>query len=207
MQPPTGRQTQSASHVIRARMRIPSRRSDRRPLHPASWLGEMPRKPRRILPDHLYEITLTASYDSDFDSDTVLVRIDNSLTATSTPRDPKTITFDDIRTVFDTPQDPLNSSEADIKACSGCHQPVGGQDGVPVYWVDDVDQPATGTTFYEEVLARIDFNDPVNSLLLTKPSNNHHFGGLREGFEVDNPANRQNYDLFLNWIMEGAPEK
>ena len=28
-----------------------------------------------------------------------------------------------------------------------------------------------------------------------------------EGFEIDNPANRQNYDLFLNWIMEGAPEK
>jgi len=55
-------------------------------------------------------------------------------------------------------------------------------------------------------LSRVDFNDPENSLLLTKPNNKHHFGGLREGFEVDNPANRQNYDLFLNWIMEGAPE-
>jgi hypothetical protein len=80
---------------------------------------------------------------------------------------------------------------------------------VPVYWLDT--QPVTGDTaanaFYKEVLSRVDFNDPENSLILKKPSNNHHFGGLREGFEVDNPANRQNYDLILNWILEGAPEK
>jgi len=157
--------------------------------------------------DGLYEITLSASYHTSVDTDTVLIKVDNGLTAASTPRDPKTITFDDIRTVFDTPQDPLNSSETDFKACSDCHSQTDvGIAGVPVIWQDDDQQPATGTTFYEEVRARIDFNDPVNSLLLTKPSNNHHYGGMREGFEVDNPANRQNYDLFLNWILEGAPE-
>jgi len=159
-----------------------------------------------------YEVTLAAAYGSKVVSDTVHIKIDNSLTELTSPPDPKTITFDsNIRSIFSTAQNPLNSSESDTKACQDCHQQAGSADaiaGVPVYWGDV--QPATGDTatnaFYREVLSRVDFNDPENSLLLKKPSNNHHFGGLREGFEVDNPANRQNYDLILNWILEGAPE-
>jgi len=77
-------------------------------------------------------------------------------------------------------------------------------DGAPVFWAEDIDQPATGSTWYDEVISRVDFKDPENSLILTKPSNNHHYGGLRAGFEIDNPANRYNYDLMLNWILEGA---
>ena len=53
------------------------------------------------------------------------------------------------------------------------------------YRFDDAEQPATGSTWYDEVMSRVDFKDPVNSLILTKPSNNHHYGGLRGGFEVD----------------------
>jgi hypothetical protein len=159
-----------------------------------------------------YEITLTASFGGQKSTDSVRIKIDNGLSNTTTPPDPKTLTFDNIKLVLSTAQDPANSSEADIKSCDECHQDVAAGAvaiaGVPVYWRDV--QPATGDTvanaLYREILSRVDFNDPENSLLLTKPSNNHHFGGLREGFEVGNPANRQNYDLFLNWIMEGAPE-
>jgi mono/diheme cytochrome c family protein len=157
-----------------------------------------------------YEITLVASGNSDV-SDSVRIKIDNTLTDATDPPDPKTLTFDNnIRTIFTTAQDPANSSEADGKACADCHQAAsgGGILGVPVHWGDV--QPSTGDTasnaFYHEVLSRVDFKDPENSFILKKPSNNHHYGGLREGFEVDNPANRQSYDLMLNWILEGAPE-
>lgn len=159
-----------------------------------------------------YEISLLATYKNKVVSDTVHIKIDNNLTDLSTPPDPKTLTFDgNIRAIFSTVQNPANSSETDLNACQDCHQEasgVGAIAGVPVHWGDV--QPATADSapnaFYREVLSRIDFNDPENSLLLKKPSNHHHYGGLREGFEVDNPANRQNYDLILNWILEGAVE-
>lgn len=159
-----------------------------------------------------YVIRLSAAYENRVVTDSVNIKIDNTLDASSTPPDPKTLTFDNqIRTILNTPQNPAFSSETDSKACDECHQDAmgaGSIGGVPVYWRDA--QPTSGDTaanaFYQEIRSRIDFRDPENSLLLTKPSNNHHFGGLRQGFEVDNPANRQNYDIFLNWILEGAPE-
>jgi hypothetical protein len=126
------------------------------------------------------------------DSDTVTITVDSGL-------DPAALTFDaDIR--------PVLQSDPPGPDCDSCHQQLGtgAIAGVRVFWTDD--QPVGGTTLYQEVLARIDFNNPQNSLLLTKPSGNHHYGGLRAGFEVDNPSNRFNYDLFLNWILEGARE-
>jgi len=43
---------------------------------------------------------------------------------------------------------------------------------------------------------------------LRKPSGNHHGGGQLGGFDATvlpgDPA-RVNYDLFLNWILNGAP--
>lgn len=151
-----------------------------------------------------YEITLIAAYGGSVASDTVHIKIDNGLTSSSTPPDPKTITFvDHIKPIFG------NAGGVDLKECNQCHSSTHANKiaGVPMFWVEDIEQPSTGTTFYQEVLTRIDFNDPENSLLLKKPSNNHHFGGLRGGFEVSNPSNRYNYDLILNWILEGAPEK
>jgi hypothetical protein len=54
------------------------------------------------------------------------------------------------------------------------------------------------------VRSLVNFNDPPNSRLLLKPSGNHHAGGQLIGFDLD--GNRANYDLFLNWILAGAPE-
>ncbi|VAW55599.1 hypothetical protein MNBD_GAMMA05-2168 [hydrothermal vent metagenome] len=151
-----------------------------------------------------YEVSLTATFNGVLSTDVVRIKIDNGLTNATTPLDPKTLTFDaNIKPIFG------NAGGSDGRECNHCHSVAGGTGtpipGVPVYW-NDVDNDAADRTFYEEVLARVDFNDPENSLILTKPSNAHHYGGLRGGFEVSNPANRQNYDLFLNWIMEGAPE-
>jgi len=149
-----------------------------------------------------YEINMTAIFNTDVVNDTVHIKIDNSLSSATTPPDPKTITFDThIKPVFG------NAGGFDGNECNQCHSAADGSkiDGVPVFW-NDVDNDPADRTFYEEVILRVDFNDPENSLILTKPSNNHHYGGLRGGFEVGNPANRHNYDLFLNWILEGAPE-
>ncbi len=153
-----------------------------------------------------YEIKMVAAFGNDVVTDSVHIKIDNSLTDASDPPDPKTITFDThIKPIFS------NAGGSDGRHCNECHSIDGSTtgtqvDGIPVFWVDDALQPSTGSTWYKEVLARINFSDPVNSLLLTKPSNNHHYGELRGGFDVDNPGDRYNYDLILNWILEGAPE-
>jgi hypothetical protein len=62
---------------------------------------------------------------------------------------------------------------------------------------------------YQEVRSRINFTDPVASALLRKPSGHHHKGALIQGFSSDAPAgdpSRARYDLFLNWILNGAPQ-
>lgn len=92
----------------------------------------------------------------------------------------------------------------DYTVVVACHASAG-ISGVPMWWTDA--QPVASTlALYEEIRARVDFNDPVKSLVLIKPSGNHHYGGLITGFDVDNPADRQHYDTILNWIMEGARE-
>jgi hypothetical protein len=59
------------------------------------------------------------------------------------------------------------------------------------------------------VRGRINFTDIVASPLLRKPSGNHHNGGSRPGFNASQtPGNvgRADYDMVLNWILNGAPE-
>ncbi len=152
----------------------------------------------------VYEVALVAAFGTSVVSDDVRITIDNSMTMATVPPDPKTITFDThIRPIFST------AGGSDGRQCDHCHSVAGGtgspQAGVPVYF-NDVDNAPMDRSFYAEVLNRVDFNDPENSLILTKPNNKHHFGGLRGGFEVSNPSNRKNHDLILSWILEGAPE-
>jgi len=70
--------------------------------------------------------------------------------------------------------------------------------------------------FYTELRGRINFTEIVASPLLRKPSGNHHSGGQRNGFDTSlapgqlvggqNGAGRGSYDLFLNWMLNGAPQ-
>jgi mono/diheme cytochrome c family protein len=158
--------------------------------------------------DYVISLTVTGSEKRE-DQDSVLIKIDNAPVV-----DPKDLIFMDAGgTCLNSPEEictifqPVAVSPTGGD-CASCHDPAGLAyvPGIPVWWLHDVDQPATGTTWYEEILARVNFNDPEQSLVLTKPADEHHYGGLRLGFEVDNPANRQNYDTMLNWIMEGARE-
>ena len=65
------------------------------------------------------------------------------------------------------------------------------------------------TVDYTEIIGRINFTDIVSSPLLRKPSGNHHSGGVLAGFDTtklpgDPSGARANYDLFVNWILNGA---
>jgi hypothetical protein len=112
---------------------------------------------------------------------------------------------------------------ADIKAvmqvptlCVSCHAPTAAEPHPPV-WYSNEDRNGDGTVgdatdelwFYNEVRSRINFTDLVASPLLRKPSGHHHKGLRIQGFDSDAPpgdAARARYDLFLNWILNGAPQ-
>lgn len=122
---------------------------------------------------------------------------------------------------------------ADVKAvlqatgagtCISCHTPAppDGSQPSPVMYAN-IDRNGDGlvdatddTWFYTEVLGRINFADISASPLLRKPSGHHHNGLVQAGFGNKGakiPADqlapgdpqRASYDLFLNWILNGAP--
>jgi len=117
---------------------------------------------------------------------------------------------------------PADVRFADIKAvmqatgsCVQCHNPEGTLPRPPVFYTnydrngDSIAGDATDDLwFHAEVRSRINFTDIAASPLLRKPSGHHHKGQRILGFDSDaapgDPA-RARYDLFLNWILNGAP--
>ena len=124
------------------------------------------------------------------------------------PDAPSAIRFADIKSV-------LQSVQAGCTT-AGCHSP-GGTGVVPPVFYTNTDRNGDGIVgdatddlwFYTEIRSRINFTDIVASPLLRKPSGNHHNGLRRPGFDTSvapgQPA-RASYDLFLNWILNGAPQ-
>ncbi len=127
---------------------------------------------------------------------------------------PAAIRFADIKAVL----------QSDAAGCKICHTPNPNVDPddptavvhrPPLYYTDE-DRNGDGIAgdatddawFYAEVRSRINYTEIASSALLRKPSGNHHKGGLRKGFDASktpgDPARAQ-YDLFLNWILSGAP--
>ena len=121
---------------------------------------------------------------------------------------PSAIRFADIKAV-------LQSTSAGCTN-SGCHIPGGSGVKTPIHYSttdrngDGIVGDATDDAwFYAETRGRINFTDLVASPLLRKPSGNHHNGALRPGFSTNaapgQPA-RASYDLFVNWMLNGAPQ-
>ena len=121
---------------------------------------------------------------------------------------PAAIRFADIKAV-------LQSTTAGCTN-SGCHIP-GGTGVRPPLFYSNTDRNGDGIVgdatddlwFYTEVRGRINFTDLVASPILRKPSGNHHNGLLRPGFNTSvapGQSSRTSYDLFLNWILNGAPQ-
>jgi mono/diheme cytochrome c family protein len=125
---------------------------------------------------------------------------------------PSAIRFSNIKAI-------LQSANA---SCTVCHS-AGGGGAPPIFYGDvdinlnplDIDRNGDAVVnatdelwFYTEVRGRINFSDVFASPLLRKPSGNHHNGDLRPEFTATQPpghASRVDYDLFLNWILNGAP--
>ena len=63
-------------------------------------------------------------------------------------------------------------------------------------------------SLYADVRGRVNFTELAASPLLRKPAGEHHAGGRSAGFDAGatpgQPA-RANYDLILDWILNGAP--
>lgn len=109
---------------------------------------------------------------------------------------------------------------ANIKAmiqastCTTCHSATGTLPRPPLFYTN-IDRNGDGSVdatddrfFYEELRSRINFVDIAGSALLRKPSGNHHGGNQIPRFNTSaEPGNaaRSDYDLVLNWILNGAP--
>jgi len=98
--------------------------------------------------------------------------------------------------------------------CILCHSPTGALPRPPVFWAD-TDRNGDGAIdatdelwLYTDVRGRVNFTELGASALLRKPSGNHHGGLQLTGFDTSKPPGdpaRANYDLFANWILNGAP--
>jgi mono/diheme cytochrome c family protein len=87
-------------------------------------------------------------------------------------------------------------------SCIGCHYPGGGP---PIFYTD-IDRNNSGgydatddLWFWTELRGRINFTDVAASPLLRKPTGHHHGGGVMLA------ANGPSYNMFLLWILNGAP--
>ncbi len=162
-----------------------------------------------------YGVQLVASKNSVQSAPVLLTIVVNSAL---TPL-PPAIRFSDIKAVLQQPG---------ANNCIACHvaAPTDGSAPAPIFYADidrngdGVVASAVGATddiwFYNEVRGRINFSDMASSPLLRKPSGHHHNGDVQTGFgnkPAKIPADkllpgdplRAKYDLFLNWILNGAP--
>lgn len=129
-----------------------------------------------------YVIALTVSNGRGADTAEITLTVNDALA-----KAPGQFTFvDDIMPI-------LGSSGG--TACTSCHSSGGGYAGIPVFWSSD-------SGLYRRVLSRIDFRDPENSKLLTKPTSLNHGGGVQLSMLL--PADKADYDTLLSWIREGA---
>ena len=149
--------------------------------------------------DGTYVLSLVASNASAHSAPKLLSLVVQS---TLTPA-PIAIRFSDIKAALQ-----------DGPACQGCHAPASPLHPPIAFTNYDRDgdggiTPTDDAWFYAEVRSRVNFEEIAASALLQKPSGNHHFGGLGTGFDTSvapGQPERAKYDLFLNWILNGAPQ-
>ncbi len=146
-----------------------------------------------------YQLRLTASSASGgSQADTLTVVVDNTLA--TAPRD---LTF-------------YGDIDGRLATCATTCHDNGVEPGIPVWWVADGSQPLgvpasaadpASLGLYEQVMARVNFENIADSLLLKKPSGIHHYGAQRTGFDLSfgvGSVEREDYDRFVNWISEGG---
>lgn len=139
-----------------------------------------------------YVIQLTASNFRGTDMAEVTVTVDNALGQLTKSQD--ALAFDvDILPLMQVADQPGVATR-----CVFCHDPSGNADyeGIPVAYTSSDD-------LYANVLARVDLDDPENSILVRKPTRIEHGGGVVIDRSTDDGW--LVYNRLLNWIRAGAP--
>jgi mono/diheme cytochrome c family protein len=139
------------------------------------------------------------------DPATATIEVNNALTPA-----PSAIRFSDIKAVLQ------DTAPVPTQRCTNCHQPGGNGTLLPPLFYTNVDRDGNAVVnatddlwFYTEVKGRANLVDSDASAILRKPSGNHHAGGNLPGFDTTLPvgnAGRAKYDLFMNWILNNAPQ-
>jgi len=165
--------------------------------------------------DYTVRLTVTDD-DGGQDTDTVTITVDSGMMIGSNPVPaPRDLRFDDpddATPVLDIRH--ILQNGAGGSTCVSCHVNGGAYvpgSGIPMWWTDGTDQSTTPgktaadlPTLYDRAMTRVNLRDPNTSLILRKPSGNHHNGGLIGGFDLN--GSHLGYDMFYTWIVEGAPQ-
>lgn len=155
-----------------------------------------------LVGDYTLRLTASATGTGLSRTDDMLVRVDSTLA-----KAPRSLTF-------------YSDITSELTTCANaCHSVGGGTTGasvagVPVWWSAAQPQASPASTadtaslgLYEQALVRVNLEDVSDSLILKKSSGIHHYGGQRPGFDATltiGTGGRAAYDLFVNWISEGA---
>lgn len=142
-----------------------------------------------------YVLTLTVSNNLGSNAADLTLTIDDTANSLISKNQTNLTFVDDIM------DDILGSNSNDPNACTNCHKQESSRPGIPVFYNlyngDEINK-----NLYLDFRARINLADPENSLVLRKPTNNHHGGGLR--IDRKTLAGEEKYQTLLNWIREGA---
>lgn len=100
-----------------------------------------------------------------------------------------------------------------VGSCVGCHQPGGGFDSLPIHFKACQSDEFNGNEFlYRSVLARVNFDSPLDSIVLRKATNGSTDPTNREATEIAGYHRGRNsvredadYSRILSWVLNGAP--
>jgi hypothetical protein len=142
----------------------------------------------------LYELGLTVSNNGSMShTDMITLQVDDQA------RDPALLRFSDVKRIL---------QQEGPDGCVGCHAEQSTVfPGIPVWFTDTQSAPPS-LSLYQQVRARVNFEDIPRSPLLTRPAGPQH-PRQRPGFNDVSPVGspeREYYDLFANWIYAGARE-
>lgn len=176
------------------------------------------------LEDGAYVLRLVASNGTTQSAPAdITIHVQNTSASWGSVPLPKNIRFSDIRAILQSNFAGPVYGATNGAGCSGCHNPGGGYNMAVFYsdanrvgnsCVDSLVYEETGPCtdaqnmhqFYLDIRARINFSDPEDSLILRKPTGHHHGGGQVDGFGASTTDGMRYYNIFLEWIMNGAPE-
>ena len=103
-------------------------------------------------------------------------------------------------------------NELTAEKCQSCHSPEGGLDSLPIHYTACQSNDFNGHEFlYRSVLARVNFDSPLDSLFLRKPVNGATdpldlAGSAIAGYHAGGALlTEAQYSTVMSWILNGAP--